>query len=124
MVRRRLVPIARISVSIAFALAFSLSFLISASHLFVLLDSTVTLVDFAISIVGCSAAAAVETLIVHARLLPRVSKVFYWKAKFQGKLPPTSSRDDYDSKEVGRARVNSGPSLTKASSGDESRRDK
>jgi hypothetical protein len=51
-VRSSLVPVARVSLSFAFALTVSFSFLVPSSHLFVLLDCPVSLVHFAISIVS------------------------------------------------------------------------
>lgn len=63
-VRRVLVAVARVTVP--FALALALSFLVAAVHFFVLLDGTVPLVHVAIrSIVGRRAAAAVKRLAVH-----------------------------------------------------------
>lgn len=64
--RRGLVPIARFPFSVALAIAvpFSFSFLISSCHLFVLLDSSVALVHFAIPIVA-RCATAMKILAIH-----------------------------------------------------------
>lgn len=65
-VRRRLVSLVGFPLSIALALSLSLSFLVATSHLFMLLNGTVSLIHFAV--VRRSAAAAVKVLIVHADL--------------------------------------------------------
>lgn len=62
---RSLVPVARVSVSFAVALTVSVSFLVSSSHLLVLLDCSMTFVHFAISVVSCRGAATMKILAVH-----------------------------------------------------------
>ena len=124
-VRCGLVSIAGFAVPFAFAVSLSLSFLISTSHLLVLLNGAVSFVHFAISIVGCSAAAAVEALVVHACLLINESaRQFFSTTKIEDKIASTLMVERQAGHEPKTSVGGADLPLTKASSGEQKRRDK
>lgn len=58
----------RLKTVVRFALALALSFLVATSHLFVLLNSTMSFIHLAVAVVR-RAAATVGVLAIHGRLL-------------------------------------------------------
>jgi hypothetical protein len=64
--RALLVPIGLFSLAIAFAVTFSLSFLVSAQFIVLLLHGAMSVVHFALAVVRRTTAAPVEVLAVHA----------------------------------------------------------